>query len=1500
MFAFVLGLYLLLPLAASAQVKIPEVRHALKSLNLSRPPATEEIMAAGQLGGQLYPTHEIQDHNRELQINHSFGTAIELWNRHEYKKAVQLFKKHVADYPDSQWASEAVLHCGCDAQYNGRYTEAEQSFNWILEKNSNKDHEGAIRLTNKARLRLGVLKVYQNNFSAAQELFRDLKKDDLDWRNRTYAAHWLQRLSRYSKNELAMLNCGTQALAYLLEKDGKAAKARSVLELLPETTRGHSIKSLSEIASQYGYNLAAVKVAPSDLQSLPKPAIMHISGKNPKDSGHYWILDKMDNDTLELFDPQAGRRFQQSMDEFSQEWSGNALVFSGAGQLPGRKLSKKEQGDSFGGCCGVPRPEEDLGDPDDDEDDSCSKGSPAWKVNKINMNLFVTDTPIWYKPPIGPEVKIRISYNSQSAIAYHQPFGNKWQFNYGSFLVVDTGGVVTIFMPDGRRDVYSPNGSGGYSRPYKVYNTLTKITGNHFELKFPDDTVYVYNIPAGTASLQPFLVEIRDAHGQKLTFSYNSDVLLTGITDAMGRVTTLTYSASGFATQVMDPFGRTAHFEYDAQHNLTKITDMGGYWTSFSYDSDIYVSGMENERGRWAFYVEPADGITNGSNDYPAPGGIMWQDYRITATNPLGGKAEYHYDGNAVHGWYVSPKYYINYVSQANNNYSSDVPKMKYYYQSNHIREIDYPEGGHTDYGYDAAGNRTSIADSHGHTIQYGYNAMGNVTSITDAKGNATQNTYAPNGVDLLQITNGLGTTTVAYTGSHAVASVTDRLNNQTTFTYNSYGQIESQTDALGIITNYVYDNTRHQLQQVIRAGKTISSYTYDSIGRTRTSTDSSGLTLTYDYDNLNRVTKTTYPDGKFESKVYASCCPRLLDSVTDRSGRTMSYFYDTLGRLIRTVNPEGGATEYEYDANGNIVTLIDANGNRTAFEFDKEDRLTKKIYADGTQKSFAYDLTGLLISRTNARGTSANSTYDENHNFLGISYSNGAPTVSYQYDAYDRAIQRQDAVGTYVYGYDADNRFTSIDGPWANDTITYQYDAIGRRTGLTPQGGQAITYVYDDVNRLVNIHSGTNTYTYTFTGASPLTQSLVLPNGSHADYSYDGLDRLTGTANKKSSAQLINQHVFAYNQQDVRASETITNGVLITSFKNELTAYDYNPVNQLVSTTIPAGTYAYDDDGNLVQGFNPQGFVMYMTYDAENRLNSAQYTDGAAIVHRTEYVYSGDGLLAEKKKYEHAALIEDTRYVRSGFLPVQERDGNNQVTRSYLWGRNMGGGVGGLLNLKQNGLDYSYLYDGKGNVTALIDSSQNVVATYTYDPFGVVMNMTGTFDQPYQFSTKEYDPETGLLYYGYRFYAPVLGRWITRDPIGELGGINLYGFVGNNPVNHEDPFGLYGTNDCSYYMQRCFESGGKYYCETAQYWCNKFPKYPDPDPNRDDDFEGWSRCTRQCLQDCDKDKNKDQNTCPDKPDPTTDEFTDAKNMSCHFECYTKCGAQKMLNPSTP
>ncbi|MFN7942354.1 MAG: RHS repeat-associated core domain-containing protein [Thermoanaerobaculia bacterium] len=149
-----------------------------------------------------------------------------------------------------------------------------------------------------------------------------------------------------------------------------------------------------------------------------------------------------------------------------------------------------------------------------------------------------------------------------------------------------------------------------------------------------------------------------------------------------------------------------------------------------------------------------------------------------------------------------------------------------------------------------------------------------------------------------------------------------------------------------------------------------------------------------------------------------------------------------------------------------------------------------------------------------------------------------------------------------------------------------------------------------------------------------------------------------------------------------------------------------------------------------------------------------------------------------------------------------------------------------------------------------------------------------------------------------HRWYEQPTGRYASTDPLGLAADVSLYRYSFQRPLKFADPLGLYGTNDCPYYDKRGDECGGNYYCVPAPTACNSFPKYDDPNPNLDDDFEGWARCTRKCLQDCDRDAFDDRKKCnptpcagmgPANPDPETDEVWDEAPSFCHKKCYVVC-----------
>ena len=211
------------------------------------------------------------------------------------------------------------------------------------------------------------------------------------------------------------------------------------------------------------------------------------------------------------------------------------------------------------------------------------------------------------------------------------------------------------------------------------------------------------------------------------------------------------------------------------------------------------------------------------------------------------------------------------------------------------------------------------------------------------------------------------------------------------------------------------------------------------------------------------------------------------------------------------------------------------------------------------------------------------------------------------------------------------------------------------------------------------------------------------------------------------------------------------------------------------------------------------------MFYDDENRLVTAQFYTSW----KTDFVYDGLGRLRKRIEYVFSGglwtVSSTTYYHYDGMRVIQERQSNPTV--SYTRGTDLSGslegagGIGGLLArshgyASSNGNFYTHNFyhaDGNGNVTYLVNSSQSLAASYRYDPYGNTISSSGSLASAnvYRFSSKEFHVNSGLYYYGYRWYAPNLQRWLNRDPSGELSGINLYGFVFSDPLIKYDPNGL-------------------------------------------------------------------------------------------------------------
>ena len=250
------------------------------------------------------------------------------------------------------------------------------------------------------------------------------------------------------------------------------------------------------------------------------------------------------------------------------------------------------------------------------------------------------------------------------------------------------------------------------------------------------------------------------------------------------------------------------------------------------------------------------------------------------------------------------------------------------------------------------------------------------------------------------------------------------------------------------------------------------------------------------------------------------------------------------------------------------------------------------------------------------------------------------------------------------------------------------------------------------------------------------------------------------------------------------------------------------------------ADNLGYSPDGGMVS-FGEFDYV----YDSASRLTEV-WSNGAMVV-ENQYDALGRRVIKRTPEATHAFVYDDW------LLVVERIERSNGMLEQidYWWGKDISGtlydagGIGGLLYIRKNGSEvYVPLYDGNGNVIQYVDKQGTIVASYAYDAFGNTIQKGGVKadELKMRFSTKYSDDEAGLYYFGRRFYSPRIARWLTRDPIEEEGGLNLYAYCGNDLVNRVDVVGerplnaknswtlVNGLNDAEFHTYNCFEFNGK------------------------------------------------------------------------------------------
>ena len=433
---------------------------------------------------------------------------------------------------------------------------------------------------------------------------------------------------------------------------------------------------------------------------------------------------------------------------------------------------------------------------------------------------------------------------------------------------------------------------------------------------------------------------------------------------------------------------------------------------------------------------------------------------------------------------------------------------------------------------------------------------------------------------------------------------------------------------------------------------------------------------------------------------------------------------------------------------------------------------------------------------------------------------------INEKFASLGREIDRSDGAGSRTTVYNAYGEVTSERFPLATNSsavISRTYYSLGRPKTILLGGVTAASYAYDAATgryTTVGNNSATVTYSYLDKTNLPLVQTwqkgtssafltvsntydaynrltLINANSSNqAAYVYDSLGRRTSATLQDDTAWN-----YSYNQRSEITSAIRKNASNVTqnnmryvfdnignrtsSYEDATSkTYDANSLNQYTEIDVTGGSSVcplYDDDGNMTQ----YGDWTY-TYDAENRLVGA--LNGNT---RLEYIYDALGRRVAKKLYQYNSLSKHERCVYDGMKLLATYNAKSSFAKinSFLW---QPFGLDVPLIMTYNSTVYGYLVDANKNVLGLFNPSKTRVATYLYGPFGQIISSSGTIaaNNPLQFSSEQFDADLGLVYYNFRYYFPAIGKWLTKDPIGEEGGLNLYLMCGNNVVNVWDVLG--------------------------------------------------------------------------------------------------------------